>query len=423
MSEWLDPSKIEQRPEGKKVKGRLIQAMRQLDKQYKKPLLFTANGDINGRWFVYFSYINPATGKFERIKVYEDINRFKTKTERTEYGNNLIRATLELLESGWNPFAESIEQTVGGVHTLAQAIPAYLKVKDTQMRGKTNTGYKSILKQFGNWANSNGHMHKPLKQLMADEVQQYFTQSLQIRKLAATTHNSELTTIRGFFTYWQKKNLIRINPALEVKRLREEVGLHTVYSDKQIEQITTHLKQSDTPRTKQLLQYIRFLYYTCIRPKEIRMLKVQDIRPATHTILVPGSVSKSGRTEPVDISPGLAEVIAGMDLSHAKPDWYIFGNQAKGVPGDYNDPAPGPKPVGVNYFSGYYREVLNELGISEDYTLYGWKHTRNVHLWMQDKDLLRLMRYNRHTDPKVTMRYLRNLGLLIDTRLSDERRI
>ena len=104
-------------------------------------------------------------------------------------------------------------------------------------------------------------------------------------------------------------------------------------------------------------------------------------------------------------------------------DWYVFGNQGTGKPGNYSVPEPGPKPVGVNYFSEYYREVLEELTFAHEHTLYAWKHTRNVHLWIQDKDLLRLMRHNRHTDPKVTMRYLRSLGLLIDTRLTDERRI
>lgn len=405
------------------INDSLRQVRRQMSKPFKLPRLFNADGDLTARWFVHYNYINPQTGKSERIKVYKDINQFKTKKERNEYAGYLIKSITELLESGYNPFLLASEQGIGDVHTLAQAIPAYMTVKESQLRGKTLTGYKSILKQFLSWAEKRGHHTRPLKELTADHVQEYFTHARIERSLSATTHNSELTTLRSFFTYWHKKGRINTNPLLDVKRLREEVGLHTVYSDDQIQKITSYLKQQDTPRHTQLLQFIRFLYYTCIRPKEIRMLKVGDIRLQTSTILVPAAASKSGRTEPVDISPGLSELIGEMNLDKADPKWYVFGNQAKGVTGNYSDPRPGPKPVGINYFSDYYREVMKALGMGEEYTLYGWKHTRNVHLWMQEKDLLRLMRHNRHTDPKVTMRYLRSLGLLVDTRITDERRI
>lgn len=399
------------------------QKMGQSLPKYKPPVLYDAKGDLKERWFVYFSYIHPVTGKFKRIKVYDEINKYKTKGERRACASKLIKMLNESLEGGYNPFNLVAEQGIDDVHTLAQAIPAYLKVKDAQLRGKTVMGYRSILKQFQEWAEYRNHFYKPLKQLTVDDVQDYFTRARKGRNISATTHNTELTTLRAFFRYWQERGKIVLNPASGIKRLREEVALHTIYNDQQIEQITTHLKASDTPRSRQLLQFIRFIYYGCIRPKELRMLKVGDIRMSTGTILIPSSASKSGRAEPVDISPGLLEVIQDMHLEDANPNWYVFGNSARGVAGNYSDSKPGPKPVGVNYFSRYYRDVLNELGLSEDHTLYAWKHTRNVHLYMQDKDLLRLMRHNRHTDPKVTMRYLRSLGLLVDTRIIDERRI
>ncbi|NEU67961.1 tyrosine-type recombinase/integrase [Spirosoma agri] len=394
-----------------------------MPKPYKEPVLFNAKGDLTARWFVYYSYVNPYTGKLERIKVYNDINKFKTKKERVDFARLIIEGINEKLKNGYNPFAEQSEQMAGGVYTLKEAVDAYLTLKTEQLRSKTVTGYKSILKQFEKWASNRYLTDRPLREMSREDIRDYFNHARKERNISATTHNTDLTTIRAFFSYWKEEGLIGINPANGVKRLREEVATHVVYSDDDITKITHYLNESDTPRAKQLLQFIRFLYYTCIRPKEIRMLKIKDIRLATNTILIPALAAKSGRSEPVDISPGLLDVINSMDLTETNPDWYIFGNGGKGVAGDYADPRPGPKPVGVNYFSRYYREVLNELNFSEHHTMYAWKHTRNVHLYMQDKDLLRLMRHNRHTDPKITMKYLRGLGLLIDTRLNDERRI
>ncbi|RIV19707.1 hypothetical protein DYU11_22525 [Fibrisoma montanum] len=397
--------------------------MRQTLKPWKKPKLYNAKGNLKERWFVYYYYIHPNTGKYQRIRVYQDLNNFKTKSERTDYANELIRGITEDLEAGYNPFQLQNEQQLTGLDNLQQAVPVYLAHVKRTLGPKTHTGYKSTIGALLAWAEKTSLHLKPFKLLKAADVQKYFDYSLETKGWAASTFNSELTVTRAFFTWLVDKEVISFNPAKRVKRLRETVNSHTAYNDELIQKVTDYLKQSDTPTHKQLYQFVQFLYYTCLRPKELRSLKVGDIRLATATILVGGDRAKGKRSEPVDISPGLEELIRQMDLIGKPADWYVFGNAGKGVPGNYFVPGPGPKPVGVNHFSDLYRDIMDELKVAKEYTLYGWKHTRNVHLWMETKDLMRIMRHNRHTDPKVTMRYLRSLGLLIDTRLKDERRI
>ncbi|GAB3726656.1 tyrosine-type recombinase/integrase [Spirosoma lituiforme] len=411
------------------LKQSLSHLERGIIKPYKLPKLYDCGNsltDKNGkptRWFVYYSYLDPETRKFKRFREVGKLNQIKIKADRHKYADLLIKQFTGLLKKGYNPFLPPEEQVFGEVSTLGQAIEAYMRFKRTNLRKKTMKGYKSGLSILLKWAKRRGLWSVPLNEFTTVDLEPYFLYGLTDRKWAATTHNSELSTVRAFFTHWQKRGIIRVNPANNIQRLREEIRRHTAYSDVHIESITSHLKRLDTPKAWQLYQFIRWLYYTCIRPKELLALKVGDIRWQTNTILVPAHVSKNGRAEPVDISPGLEEVIVSMSLADLPADWYIFGNQGKGVPGDYCDARPGPKPVGVNFFSETYRELLDKLGIDKEYTLYAWKHTRNVHLYMKDKDLLRLMRHNRHSDPKVTMRYLRSLGILMDTRLDDERRI
>jgi integrase len=409
--------------------GSLAHLEKDLFKPYKLPKLYDHGNSLtnkNGkpaRWFVYYSYLDPKTRKFKRFKEYGKLNQLKTKAERTKYADQLISHFTDLLTKGFNPFIPLEEQFFGEVTTLEQAIQTFISRKARILRAKTMTGYRSILTKLLMWAKRQGLANLPMAQLTVIDLEPYFLYGHTKNKLAATTHNTELTTIRAFFTYWQERAVIQQNPARSIKRQREAVGLHMAYSDDQIQRITEHLKGINTAKAAQLYQFIQWIYYTCIRPKELLSLTVGDIRLQTNTIIVPAKVSKTSRTESVDISPGLAEVIKSMNLDGLPANWYIFGNQGKGVWGDYSDVRPGPKPVGVNFLSKSYRKILDELGIGREYTLYGWKHTRNVHLWLQTKDLMRIMRHNRHTDPKVTMRYLRSLGLLIDSRLEDERRI
>ena len=45
--------------------------------------IFDANGDLSKRWYVYFSFRIPETGKLQRMKnIYGKVNRFKTKESR-----------------------------------------------------------------------------------------------------------------------------------------------------------------------------------------------------------------------------------------------------------------------------------------------------------------------------------------------------
>ena len=51
--------------------------------QFSIPKIYNANGNLDKRWYVYFSFRNPATGKLVRQKnVYGKTNNFKTFEER-----------------------------------------------------------------------------------------------------------------------------------------------------------------------------------------------------------------------------------------------------------------------------------------------------------------------------------------------------
>ena len=54
-----------------------------LKKQFSNPKIYTAKGDLTKRWYVYFSYRNPETGKLKRqTPFYGNANTYKTKEER-----------------------------------------------------------------------------------------------------------------------------------------------------------------------------------------------------------------------------------------------------------------------------------------------------------------------------------------------------
>jgi len=79
-------------------------------KHFSTPKIYNANGNLNKRWYVYFSYRNPKTGKLERMKnIYGKSNHFKTKEERPSILVVYRKKLLQLLKAGFNPFEENVD--------------------------------------------------------------------------------------------------------------------------------------------------------------------------------------------------------------------------------------------------------------------------------------------------------------------------
>ncbi|MFB9098212.1 hypothetical protein ACFFVF_16995 [Flavobacterium jumunjinense] len=54
-------------------------------KDYTEPKIYNAKGDLNKRWYIYYSFRNPITNKLERqTPVYVGINKYNTLRERKE---------------------------------------------------------------------------------------------------------------------------------------------------------------------------------------------------------------------------------------------------------------------------------------------------------------------------------------------------
>ena len=74
-------------------------------KLFSNPKIYNANGDLSKRWYVYFSYRNPKTGKLERMKnIYGIVNNYKSKEDRLSILTIYRRNLLSLLKEGYNPF-------------------------------------------------------------------------------------------------------------------------------------------------------------------------------------------------------------------------------------------------------------------------------------------------------------------------------
>jgi hypothetical protein len=76
-----------------------------------------------GRWFVYYSFRNPATDKLERFKAYEGFSELKSYDERQAHGKKLVQKINKKLRNGWSPFQD-------GQHAIYEDVIGYFQEKE-----------------------------------------------------------------------------------------------------------------------------------------------------------------------------------------------------------------------------------------------------------------------------------------------------
>jgi len=77
-------------------------------RSYSDPKIYTAKDDLKKRWYVYYSYRDPKTGRLKKMPpIYGNVNYYKTKSERLNILMSFQRNLLKLLKEGYNPFLDN----------------------------------------------------------------------------------------------------------------------------------------------------------------------------------------------------------------------------------------------------------------------------------------------------------------------------
>ncbi|WP_158850421.1 hypothetical protein [Algibacter sp. L1A34] len=79
-------------------------------KDFSIPKIYNANGNLAKRWYVYFSFRDPKTGRLKRMKnIYGAANSHKNKEDRLALLTRYRRRVLKLLQEGYNPYIDNTD--------------------------------------------------------------------------------------------------------------------------------------------------------------------------------------------------------------------------------------------------------------------------------------------------------------------------
>ena len=318
-------------------------------------------------WYIDFSFLNTSTGKMQRFRPTKDGNRIKDSVEKLRFFNALVNTYRDLLEGGWNPVDEESNaklrrSTISlSLKDGRELFKAYHKSKGT--RPKSIATYLSKLNAF--------ILHygedRKANEISDYEITTFLNHQEETQCWVGTTYVNAKTNLNNFFKYLKANRYIPENPVTGTEtRKKIKTEKHKVFGDEDFIQIMDWLTKHDP----YALLFCRTIYYTCIRPKELRYLQLKYIDLKSGVITVPASIAKNKTALPVRIDPSLMAEFDKLNLANRDQEDFLFGCTKTIV---------ASKRIGENTPYDRFHKCLKQLGLlNKDYTLYSFKHLSNV---------------------------------------------
>jgi len=376
-------------------------------KQYGKISTYDAGGNLEARWYIYFSFRNPETGKLERQpNIYLNFSDFDSIRARRKAIRIAVENLAEILQNGFNPYEDTSEDKIQVKNsrvinlnkTVVEAIKIALTIAERTLAATSYPDHKSRVLQFKQYLIDEGFEDTPISQIDIITVVDFLNEILD--RSSARNRNNTRTVLHSLYKTLKSNFIVPENLVEEINILKSNPTKNKTFTTDQEEKILTVLQEKDP-----LLDlFVKFICINFLRPIEVVRLTVRDISIKDRVL----RVKAKNQSVKVKIIPEL--LLNDLpDFSKYNLDDYLF-----------TPTGPGPsETIEINrrsYFSDRFKTVKDGLGLGKEYGLYSFRHTFITKLYRElRKDYppfeakSRLMLITGHTSMKALDSYLRDV--------------
>jgi integrase len=356
-----------------------------LKKNFSTPKIYSANGDLYKRWYVYFSYRDPQTGKMKRqTPIYANANKFKSKEERLSVLVTCRKVLLKLLKKGYSPYLDndvlhnqlnlnnktlksnipeikpdSIVQQQETVMTYQEAFTFGLKQKEKLINATTKRSFENRLKNFLKWVEETHPQLKNIDEIDKKVISEFLSDVLS--KTSPRNRNNFRTDLSSIMQVLYDNDIVKLNIIKQIPILKSIPKRNKTYTPEKQEEIFEYLEKQD----KNLLLFIKFISYNFLRPIEVCRLKVGDINLDTKTIQFQ---AKNSPLKTKIIPDLLIKEIPNLSMLNKKN--FLFTPNEIG--GEWETALENKR----DYYSKRFKRVVKDhFGLGADYGLYSFRHT------------------------------------------------
>lgn len=410
-------------------------------KNYSTPKIYNANGDLTKRWYVYFSYRNPSTGKLERSKnIYGKTNTFKTKEDRISVLTTYRKKLLQLLKKGYNPYADnselfknthsastdktsessissepsikpsSTDELLPPSMQIKEALDFGLSLKEKLVNPTTKRSYQSKVKLFLKWLSESHPEIKTVVQLNKQLMTSFLNSVLT--KTSARNRNNFRTELGSVFQVLEDNEIIKENIIKKIPVLKAIPKRNKPYTKEVQKEIFNHLEQND----EILLLFIKFVSFGFMRPIEVCRIQIKDIDLNNKTVKFK---AKNSGFKTKLLPQLLWEELP--DLTTLDKESLLFTPEQIG---GFWDAEEGNR---RDHFTKRFKKVVKDhFGLGADYGVYSFRHTYTVKVYRQFRKTYapfeaktRLMLITGHTSMTALEKYLRDIDAELPGDYSD----
>lgn len=383
--------------------------------QYRLPKAVTTGK----KWYVEYYYripenLRPEYGNkvWKRFKVFEDINRIKT----VEYTEMLREAVKTFLEDGFSPFkkeygfiSDQTNEFKSKRWTIQQGLLFFKqKWRDRGLEASSMRKYETTADRLIEWFTARKLQHSDLEEVTNNHIEAYLFEKKKEKGWSNRSFNNERDFTSTIFNFFLDKKMISIHPGKGIVELKTASKKHRYYDEAKFKTVRELMAEHDP-----LLFFAsKLVYYLCIRSeKELKNLKLENILIERKQVLIQAEDSKTDTDRMIPIPEDLLTELIDLKKWFPKAT-YVIGVPSKNKFTPTN--LPGQHPFGNGFLSKRFAKIRKLAKLTSDYTLFGMRHTRCIHLKLdgaKDSDIMNLMG---HADFATTAKYLRDLGIATD---------
>ena len=339
--------------------------------------------------------------------------------EYAEYAAGFIASIKVALQNGYDPFKDlmgaykeevlqhapvmQLTKEKGPVVSFRQAVDLWLKQYPVGSPSrKSYNVIQSLLEDA-----MGPQFEENVKSITSLDLENMLQEQNEEYEWAKSTYNDKVKKLKTCFMWLSsKKRKIIAEDITEELELKTKVGSsrHTAFDNKMAAHVKDLLLNHEMqPWGLNTYRFCMTVYYTLTRPvKETRQLMCKDINFERGIITIDPLRAKGGQGGKIPMAPELAEMFREMGVDKAPGNYYIFGSEG----------FPGPKCYKASYFSWFWRvKVRQPNELDKDFTIYSWKHTRVIDLYLSGVVAADIQRMCRHKSATEFETYLRDLGL------------
>jgi len=354
-----------------------------------------ADMDNDSPWYLEY-YLEDGTKYGKRIRATYSLNRIKDKRQRMDVARmHLARLQDEL---GYNNRIR--RRVIGAIDAIEEAIEYKIQKTD---RPKSISTYRSLGNIMIQWLRDAGLSNINIKMIDRSLVMGFLDNMMRIRKLSNCTYNNYIAVLRSIFFELADRNIIDQNPFSNIKELKVSEPARRAMSNHEKITLIEAIRASDD---WSLTVAVMLLYYTFIRPSELRRLKFRNIDLDKGVIYMSGQQTKNKENAQITMPVSLVDRLRDIGIDRYDPDWYVFGK----------DGSPhADTPIGEHTLNRRHSEIIKKLkkkkGIDlHGISLYSWKDTGAMDMLEAGVSINRLKGHIRHKNLSDTQRYLKPLA-------------